>query len=99
MAAPVETSPTARSVPKGVWALGFVSLFMDASSELVHSLMPIFLVGVLGASALTVGLISGLAEAVVSVPKLFSGGLTDWLGRGKPLILIGYSLAALTKPI
>ncbi len=99
MAAPAETLSTAKSVPKGVWALGFVSLFMDTSSELVHSLMPIFLVGVLGASALTVGLISGLAEAVVSITKLFSGGLSDWLGRRKPLILVGYALAALTKPI
>lgn len=92
------TSP-AKAIPKGVWALGFVSLFMDASSELIHSLMPIFLVNTLGASALTVGLISGFAEAVVSITKLFSGGLSDWLGRRKPLILIGYGLAALTKPI
>lgn len=99
MTIPVANPATAKSVPKGVWALGFVSLFMDTSSELVHSLMPIFLVGVFGASALTVGLISGLAEAVVSVTKLFSGSLSDWLGRRKPLILIGYGLAALTKPI
>jgi MFS family permease len=99
MTAPVETLSSAKSIPKGVWALGFVSLFMDASSELIHSLMPIFLVSVLGASALTVGLISGLAEAVVSITKLFSGGLSDWLGRRKPLILAGYGLAALTKPI
>lgn len=99
MTAPAETLPTRKSVPKGVWALGFVSLFMDASSELIHSLMPIFLVSVLGASALTVGLISGLAEAVVSITKLFSGGLSDWLGRRKPLILFGYGLAALTKPM
>ena len=86
------------SIPKGVWALGFVSLFMDASSELIHSLMPLFLTGVLGASALTVGLISGLAEAVVSITKLFSGTLSDWLGKRRPLILLGYGLAALTKP-
>lgn len=99
MTTPTKTVSTAQSIPKGVWALGFVSLFMDTSSELVHSLMPIFLTGVLGASALTVGLISGLAEAVVSITKLFSGSLSDWLGRRRPLILIGYSLAALTKPI
>lgn len=99
MTIPVATPATAKAVPKGVWALGFVSLFMDTSSELVHSLMPIFLAGVFGASALTVGLLSGLAEAVVSVTKLFSGSLSDWLGRRKPLILIGYGLAALTKPI
>lgn len=99
MTVPAETLPAAKSIPSGVWALGFVSLFMDTSSELVHSLMPIFLVGVLGASALTVGLISGLAEAVVSITKLFSGGLSDWFGRRKPLILVGYGLAALTKPI
>ena len=99
MTIPVVTHATAKSVPTGVWALGFVSLFMDASSELVHSLMPLFLIGTLGASALMVGLISGLAEAVVSVTKLFSGGLSDWLGRRKPLILFGYGLAALTKLI
>ena len=99
MTTPAETSPTAKSIPKGVWALGFVSLFMDASSELVHSLMPLFLTGVLGASALTVGLISGLAEAVVSITKLFSGVLSDRLGKRKPLILFGYGLAAVTKLI
>ena len=99
MTTPVATGPTAKTIPKGVWALGFVSLFMDASSELIHSLMPLFLTGVLGASALTVGLISGLAEAVVSITKLFSGVLSDRLGKRKPLILFGYGLAAVTKLI
>ncbi|HVT36084.1 MAG TPA: MFS transporter [Nevskiaceae bacterium] len=87
-----------QNLPRGVVALGFVSLFMDASSESIHSLLPLFLTGVLGASALEVGLISGFAEATVSFTKLFSGVVSDWIGRRKPLVLIGYGLAAATKP-
>lgn len=87
------------AVPKGVWALGFVSMFMDISSEMVHGLLPVFLVSVLGASALTVGLIEGLAEATVSVTKLFSGTLSDYLGKRKLLAVVGYGLAALSKPV
>ncbi len=87
------------AVPKGVWALGFVSMFMDISSEMVHSLLPVFLVSVLGASALTVGLIEGLAETTVSVTKLFSGTLSDYLGKRKLLAVVGYGLAALSKPV
>ncbi len=87
------------AVPKGVWALGFVSMFMDISSEMVHSLLPVFLVSVLGASVLTVGLIEGLAEATVAVTKLFSGTLSDYLGKRKLLAVVGYGVAALSKPV
>lgn len=86
-------------IPRTVWILGFVSLLMDSSSELVHSLLPILLVTNLGASALTLGVIEGFAEATALVSKIFSGALSDWLGRRKPLILLGYGLAALTKPL
>lgn len=87
------------AIPKGIWALGFVSLFMDTSSELIHSLLPVFLVSVLGASALSVGLIEGVAEATAAITKVFSGTLSDYLGKRKLLTVIGYGLAALTKPL
>lgn len=86
-------------LPGGVIALGFVSLFMDLSSEMIHSLLPVFLVTTLGASALSVGLIEGIAEATASIAKVFSGVISDWAGRRKPLVLLGYGLAALTKPL
>jgi MFS family permease len=86
-------------LPRGVLALGLVSLCMDTSSELVHSLLPVFLVGVLGVSAMSVGLIEGIAEATAAIVKVFSGTLSDWFGRRKPLVLLGYGLAALTKPL
>lgn len=86
-------------LPKGVVALGLVSLFMDLSSEMIHSLLPVFLVTVLGASALSVGFIEGIAEATASITKVFSGVISDWMGRRKPLVLLGYGLAALTKPL
>ncbi|WP_373504680.1 MFS transporter [Aestuariivirga sp.] len=86
-------------IPRGVWALGFVSMFMDISSEMIHALLPIYLVVVLGTSALTVGLIEGIAEATASITKIFSGALSDWLGKRKLLAAIGYGLAAFTKPI
>jgi len=85
-------------LPRTVWALGFVSLLMDTSSELIHSLLPVFLVSVLGVSTLAVGLIEGVAEATASISKVFSGAASDWIGRRKPLILLGYGLAAFTKP-
>jgi MFS family permease len=88
-----------RQIPAGVWALGFVSLLMDVSSEMIHSLLPLFLVGVLGASALTVGLIEGLAESTALIVKVFSGVLSDYLGRRKGLALFGYGLGAMTKPL
>jgi MFS family permease len=86
-------------MPSGVIALGFVSMLMDMSSEMIHSLLPVFLVSVLGASALSVGVIEGIAEATASVTKVFSGTISDWIGRRKPLVLLGYGLAALTKPL
>ncbi len=88
-----------RAIPKGIWALGLVSLFMDTSSELIHSLLPVFLVSGLGASVLTVGLIEGVAEATASITKVFSGALSDYLGKRKLLTVIGYGLAAVTKPM
>jgi MFS family permease len=86
-------------IPRTIWALGFVSLFMDLSSELIHSLLPIFLVSSLGASALTVGLIEGIAEATAHIVKVFSGAISDFFGRRKILLLLGYGLAALSKPL
>lgn len=85
-------------LPSGIWALGLVSLLMDASSELVHSLLPIFMVSVLGASMVTVGLLEGIAEATASVVKVFSGTLSDRWRRRKPLVVLGYGLGALSKP-
>ncbi|MGE8179381.1 MFS transporter [Pseudomonas fluorescens] len=86
-------------IPRTIWALGFVSLFMDVSSELVHSLLPVFLVTTLGASALTVGVIEGIAEATAMVVKVFSGAISDFIGRRKGLLLVGYGMAALSKPL
>lgn len=86
-------------IPLSIWMLGFVSLLMDISSELIHSLLPVFLVSVLGASALTVGLIEGTAEAAALIVKVFSGTLSDYLGRRKGLAVIGYALGALSKPL
>ena len=88
-----------RQIPAGVWVLGFVSLLMDVSSEMIHTLLPVYLVTALGVSTLTVGIIEGIAEATASVTKVFSGALSDWLGKRKLLAAIGYGLAAFTKPI
>lgn len=88
-----------RAVPRGVWALGFVSMFMDISSEMIHSLLPLFLVGTLGASVALVGLIEGVAEATAAITKVFSGWLSDRIGKRKLLAVIGYGLGALTKPV
>lgn len=95
----MPSSAIPQRLPKGVIALGLVSLFMDLSSEMVHSLLPLFMVTVLGASALSVGVIEGIAEATAAVTKVFSGVLSDRLGRRKPLVLLGYGLAAITKPL
>lgn len=89
----------AGRIPTGIWVLGFVSLLMDVSSEMIHSLLPLFMVTSLGASALTVGLIEGLAEATALIVKIFSGVLSDYLGKRKALALFGYALGALTKPL
>ena len=86
-------------IPTGIWILGFVSLLMDVSSEMIHSLLPLFMVTSLGASALMIGLIEGLAEATALIVKVFSGVLSDWFGRRKGLALIGYGLGAITKPL
>ena len=82
------TAPASKRLPAGIWALGIVSLFMDVSSEMIHSLLPVFLVGTLGVSALVLGVIEGIAEATASIVKLFSGAISDWMGRRKPLARI-----------
>ncbi|PTY36603.1 MFS transporter [Saccharospirillum sp. MSK14-1] len=94
-----STKSYRRSLPAGVWVLGFVSLLMDVSSEMIHSLLPLYLVGVLGASALTLGLIEGFAEATAMMLKVFSGALSDYWRKRKGLALLGYGLAAITKPV
>jgi len=88
-----------QQLPRGVWALGLVSLFMDLSSEMIHALLPLYLVTVLGASMVEVGVIEGIAEATAMVVKIFSGALSDWLGKRQLLAAIGYGLAAFTKPV
>ncbi|WP_374246459.1 MFS transporter [Zoogloea sp.] len=96
------TPPDAASrsrLPAGIWALGLVSMLMDISSEMIHALLPVYLVGALGASTLAVGFIEGIAEATASITKVFSGALSDWLGRRKLLATVGYGLAACTKPV
>jgi len=86
-------------IPRTVWTLGLVSLFTDMGSEIVHSLLPLLLAGTLGASALAIGLIEGAAEALVLVTKVFSGYISDAIGKRKPLVLLGYGLAAASKPL
>jgi len=88
-----------RKLPKGIWVLGFVSMFMDISSELVHSLLPILMSTVLGASMVTIGLVEGVAEATAAITKVFSGAISDYFGKRKVLAVIGYGLAAMTKPV
>ena len=96
---PTLAKTTLRQIPSGVWVLGFVSLLMDISSEMVHSLLPMFMVTTLGASAFTVGMVEGLAESTALIVKVFSGALSDYLGRRKGLAVFGYALGALTKPL
>ena len=92
--------PTTKArLSSTVWALGATSLLMDVSSELVHSLLPVYMTAVLGASMLAVGIVEGIAEATASIVKLFSGAISDRLGRRKPLVVFGYALAALSKPL
>ena len=95
----LTVSARLKDIPAGIWALGFVSMLMDISSEMIHALLPIYLVTVLGTTALTVGIIEGIAEATASITKIFSGALSDWLGRRKGLVALGYGLAAVTKPM
>ena len=96
---PAKRARRRPPLPRVVWALGFVSLFMDVSSEIVHSLLPLFLTTTLGASVVLVGLIDGIAESTAAIAKVFSGFLSDRMGRRKPLILLGYGLAGLSKPL
>lgn len=86
-------------LPAGVWALGLVSLFMDISSEMIHALLPVFVVSTLGAGAIWLGVIEGVAEATACIVKVFSGALSDRWGKRKSLALLGYGLAAVTKPL
>lgn len=88
-----------QQLPRAIWYLGFVSMLMDISSEMIHSLLPMFMVSVLGASAIYVGLIEGLAEATALMVKIFSGALSDYLGKRKGLALLGYGLGAVSKPL
>lgn len=99
----MECMPSATanrtSIPRIVWTLGFVSLFMDLSSELIHALLPVFLVSTMGMSVAALGVLEGAAEATALVVKVFSGSISDWLGKRKSLLLLGYGLAALSKPL
>ena len=88
-----------RQIPSGIWVLGFVSLLMDISSEMIHSLLPLFMVTVLGTSTIVVGLVEGLAESLALIVKVFSGTLSDYWGKRKGLALFGYALGAFTKPL
>lgn len=99
MTDPRHPKGAAPKIPRTVWTLGFVSLFMDLSSETVHALLPLFLTATLGVSVAVVGLIDGIAEATASIAKVFSGYISDRTGKRKPLILIGYGLGALSKPV
>ncbi len=95
----IPAAPAWRRLPAGIWALGFVSMLMDVSSEMIHALLPVYLVVGLGASAFSVGIIEGIAEATAAITKVFSGALSDRIGRRKELAAAGYGLAALTKPV
>lgn len=95
----MSTKTTLSQIPSSIWMLGFVSLLMDISSEMIHSLLPLFMVTTLGASAFAVGMIEGVAEATALMIKVFSGVLSDYLGKRKELALFGYALSALTKPL
>ena len=88
-----------RALPRSIWALGFGALFMDASSELVHSLLPVFMTTILGASMVTIGVLEGIAEATAAITKVFSGALSDHFRRRKVLVVLGYGLGAVTKPV
>ena len=93
------TSVVRDRIPAGVWVLGFVSMLMDISSEMIHSLLPLFMVTTLGASVFAVGLVEGMAESAALIVKVFSGTLSDYLGNRKWLAVFGYALGALTKPL
>src|SRR6476659_4575746 len=86
-------------LPRNVWVLGFVSLFMDLSSEIYHALLPAFITLVLGLPVTALGAIDGVAEATANFAKLFSGRLSDRSLKRKPWVMAGYGLAALSKPL
>ncbi|MDH5725308.1 MAG: MFS transporter, partial [Nitrospira sp.] len=90
---------TLQQIPAGVWVLGFVSMLMDISSEMIHSLLPLFMVTTLGASAFAVGLVEGLGESTALIVKVFSGTISDYLGKRKGLAVLGYTIGALSKPL
>lgn len=94
-----KTVSNLAQIPRGIWLLGFVSLLMDISSEMIHSLLPLFMVTTLGASAFAVGIIEGLAESIALIVKVFSGTLSDYFGKRKGLALLGYGLGAVSKPL
>ena len=96
---PALTLTAFQALPAGIWALGFVSMFMDISSELIHSLLPVFMTTALGATVTFVGVIEGVAEATAAITKVFSGAISDHLGKRKLLAGLGYGLAAVTKPL
>lgn len=91
----IKTTP----LPAAIWALGLTSLFMDISSEMIHALLPLYVTGTLGAGAFALGLIEGVAEAIALIIKIFSGIISDITGKRKSLALLGYGLAAITKPL
>ncbi|HEY4760143.1 MAG TPA: MFS transporter [Thermoguttaceae bacterium] len=96
---PFTVRQSLRALPLSIWALGLGSMFMDISSELVHSLLPVFMASILGASMVTIGLVEGIAEATAAITKVFSGVLSDYLGKRKFIVILGYGLSALTKPV
>ncbi len=96
---PTSWAPRLRAIPRAVWALGLVSLFMDVSSEMIHGLLPLFVVQVLGASTVTLGLIEGVAESTASIAKVFSGTLSDRVGKRKLITGLGYGIGAASKPL
>lgn len=94
-----KSSSKIIKIPAGIWVLGFVSMLMDISSEMIHSLLPLFMVGTLGATAFVVGVVEGLGESIALIVKVFSGTLSDYLGKRKGLAVFGYALGALSKPL
>ena len=99
MSPSVRSDHSYRALPKGIWVLGFGSMFMDMSSELIHSLLPLFMATVLGASMVTIGIIEGIAEAAAAITRVFSGAISDYVRKRKALVILGYGLAALSKPL
>ena len=92
-------SNTLHQIPRGIWVLGFVSMLMDISSEMIHSLLPLFMVTTLGTSVFAVGIIEGLAESTALIVKVFSGILSDYIGKRKGLAVLGYAMGAFSKPL